>query len=263
MKPLEDLTFTDDFMFGYVMRQPEICKEMLERLLKIKIEKLEYPELQKSISGFYESKGVRLDVYVKDSDKIFDIEIQNNIEVALPERARYYQSMLDIDNLLKGQDYEDLKESFIIFICTFDPFNKGLPSYTFQNFCKENKTLYFGDKTTKLVFNAKAFEKEIDVDIKNLLKYISEKEPSDSFTDKINSLVKEAKHNQQLGSKYLTMNLHDRDLIKQTLKQGAEQKAIETAKNLLLKNIPKETIAECTGLSFETVENLEKEISAS
>ena len=47
MKPLEDLTFTDDFMFGYVMRQPEICKEMLERLLKIKIEKLEYPELQK------------------------------------------------------------------------------------------------------------------------------------------------------------------------------------------------------------------------
>ena len=123
--------------------------------------------------------------------------------------------------------------------------------------------MYFGDKTTKLVFNAKAFEKEIDVDIKNLLKYISEKEPSDTFTDKINSLVKEAKHNQQLGSKYLTMNLHDRDLIKQTLKQGAEQKAIETAKNLLLKNIPKETIAECTGLPFETVEKLEKEVSAS
>ena len=60
MKPLEDLTFTDDFMFGYVMRQPEICKEMLERLLKIKIEKLEYPELQKSISGFYEVQDIQV-----------------------------------------------------------------------------------------------------------------------------------------------------------------------------------------------------------
>ena len=45
--------------------------------LKNQIEKLEYPELQKSISTYYESKGVRLDVYVKDSDKVFDIEIQN------------------------------------------------------------------------------------------------------------------------------------------------------------------------------------------
>ena len=44
MKPIEELTFTDDYMFGYVMRNPEICKELLERLLKIKIERLEYPE---------------------------------------------------------------------------------------------------------------------------------------------------------------------------------------------------------------------------
>ena len=40
-KPVEQLEFTDDYMFGYVMRNPEICKELLERLLKIKIERLE------------------------------------------------------------------------------------------------------------------------------------------------------------------------------------------------------------------------------
>ena len=77
-KPIEELFFTDDYMFGTVMRNPEICKNILETLLNIQIEKLEYPELQKSISTYYESKGVRLDVYVKDSDKVFDIEIQNN-----------------------------------------------------------------------------------------------------------------------------------------------------------------------------------------
>ena len=65
-KPIEELTFADDFMFGRVMQNPEICKGLLERLLEIKIEKVEYPTLQKSISPHYESKGVRLDVYVQD-----------------------------------------------------------------------------------------------------------------------------------------------------------------------------------------------------
>ena len=110
IKPIEELTFTDDYMFGRVMQNPEICKGLLERLLEIKIEKVEYPTLQKSISQYYETKGIRLDVYVKDSDKVFDIEIQNNPQIDLPKRTRYYQSMVDMDNLLKGQDYSDLKE---------------------------------------------------------------------------------------------------------------------------------------------------------
>ena len=49
LKPIEELTFTDDFMFGRIMQNPEICKGLLERLLEIKIEKIEYPTLQKSI----------------------------------------------------------------------------------------------------------------------------------------------------------------------------------------------------------------------
>ena len=89
-------------MFGHIMQNKEICTELLECLLNIQIDHIEYPELQKSLSAFYETKGVRLDVYVKDSDRVFDIEIQNNPEVNLAKRTRYYQSMLDIDNLLKG-----------------------------------------------------------------------------------------------------------------------------------------------------------------
>ena len=68
-KPIEELTFTDDFMFGYVLHNPEICKELLEQLLQIKIDHVEYPKLQETINSYYDSKGVRLDVYVKDSDK--------------------------------------------------------------------------------------------------------------------------------------------------------------------------------------------------
>ncbi|MGP1503598.1 MAG: hypothetical protein ACTTI0_07955 [Treponema sp.] len=62
-KPIEELTFTDDFMFGCIMKNEHICRGVLERLLRMKIGKIEYPSLQKSISPFYESKGIRLDVY--------------------------------------------------------------------------------------------------------------------------------------------------------------------------------------------------------
>ena len=49
-KPIEELTFTDDFMFGYVLHNPEICKELLEQLLQIKIDHVEYPKLQETIN---------------------------------------------------------------------------------------------------------------------------------------------------------------------------------------------------------------------
>lgn len=74
IKPVGQLVFSDDFMFGVVMRNPEICKGVIERLLQIQIDHIEYPELQKAISPFYSKKGVRLDVYVADSDRVFDFE---------------------------------------------------------------------------------------------------------------------------------------------------------------------------------------------
>ena len=132
-KPVDELSFTDDFMFGTVMKNKAICKGVIERLLHIKVGKIEYPSLQKTITPFYESKGIRLDVYVSDPDRIFDIEIQTSIPPSLPKRTRYYQSLMDVDNLLRGQSYAELKESCVIFICTQDPFGKDLPIYEFCN----------------------------------------------------------------------------------------------------------------------------------
>ena len=275
IKPIEELTFVDDYMFGYILQNESICKKLLERLLKIKIEKLEFPKLQKSISPFYESKGIRLDVYVKDSDKVFDIEIQNSINIDLPKRTRYYQSMVDIDSLLKGENYSTLKESFIIFICTFDPFNAGLPCYTFKNICLENKNLELKDKTSKIIYNSTAYIKEKDVEISAFLKYIDNRIPTDEFTKELSRLVKEAKINNKFRNDYLAMNLHDRDIkeqafneglssgiqrgIIQGILEGEHKKALETARNMLLKSIPKNIVADCTGLSLEIIEQLVKE----
>ena len=204
-KPVDELELTDDFMFAAVMQDPEVCRELLERLLKIKIEKVEYPELQKEIRPYYESKGVRLDVYVKDSDHIYDIEIQTYHDKNLAKRTRVYQSMIDADNLMRGQDYLELKESFVIFITTFDPFGYEMPVYTFKNICKENTEIILQDETSKIFFNATAYKKESDVAIRKFMSYLLNKKPTDDFTRKLDNLVNTIKSNKQFRKGYDNM----------------------------------------------------------
>ena len=268
MKPIEELTFTDDYMFGYVMRNEEICKGLLERLLNIRIRKLEFPTLQKTISPHYESKGVRLDVYVQDSARVFDIEIQNSLDEDLPTRTRYYQSMMDLDLLLKGEQYSQLKESFVIFVCKDDFFGEKLPCYTFSNRCHEKLSLELGDKTHKIIFNAAAFEQEKDVEKKSILEYIKNRNYTSDFTQKIHQLVERTKQNQTFRGEYMAWGLAEQDAekrgykagvidgISQGIEQGAKQKAIETAQILLAMNLSLDTIAQATGLSLEMLEKL-------
>jgi predicted transposase/invertase (TIGR01784 family) len=258
-------------MFGYILRDPEICKTLLETLLEIQIDRLEYPELQKSISTFYESKGVRLDVYVKNSNRVFDIEIQNDFQIALPRRTRYYQSMIDMDDLLKGADYSELKESFIIFVCQFDPFKADLPCYTFKNLCLEDNNINLKDGTTKIIFNSTAYEKENNLEISAFLKYIKTKVPTNNFTDRLHRLVEEHKINNKFRNEYFAMNLHDRDItrkafaegealgVEKGISQGAEQNKIQTAKKMITMGLTLEQIAQATDLPFEKVQQLAEE----
>ena len=134
------------------MHDPEICAGVIERLLKIKVDHIDYPELQKVIAPYYTTKGVRLDVYIKDSDRIFDIEMQTTRLPAIGKRMRFYQSMLDIDDLMKGAKYDELRESYVIFICKSSPFEYfDLPVYTFSKNCRENPDVQLDDKSHKVI----------------------------------------------------------------------------------------------------------------
>ena len=48
-KPIEELTFTDDGMFQAVLHEPDICAELIERLLHIRVHHVDYPELDRHI----------------------------------------------------------------------------------------------------------------------------------------------------------------------------------------------------------------------
>ena len=205
---------------------PEICAGVIERLLKIKVGRIEYPEVEKTISPFYEGKGVRLDVYVKDTDRVFDIEIQTYKQEALPLRTRYYQSLVDCDALLKGQDYTELKESYVIFICLDDPLTAGLPLYTFQNLCTEDKTIALNDGSYKVFANAAAHDKEKDVELRAFLEYLKRRKATSDFTRRIDGIVADIKLNEKFRGDYIAVNLHERDITRAAKKEGrAEQKA--------------------------------------
>lgn len=123
----EEIGISNDFLFGKIMRDAELCKELLQRILPdLEIDHVEYPELQKGIKPDIDAKSVRLDVYVNDGkNTVYDIEMQATNSKELPERSRYYQGMIDLQLIDKGQYYKELSQSYVIFICPFDVFGKG------------------------------------------------------------------------------------------------------------------------------------------
>ena len=75
-KTLKELTIKNNFMFGAVMCDEENCKEFLEMVLQIPIERVEVSK-EKSIVYHPEYKGIRLDVYVKDEHNThYNVEMQ-------------------------------------------------------------------------------------------------------------------------------------------------------------------------------------------
>lgn len=78
------------------------------------------------------------------------MQVSNKINIM--KRSRFYQSLIDLNNLQSGEDYDNLKKSYIIFICTFDLFKLGLPKYTFQNICLENYSLKSDDGVAYMLF---------------------------------------------------------------------------------------------------------------
>lgn len=175
-KSFEELQIKDDFMFSVVMRNPKFCKPFLERVLGIKIDRIEYPKSQETIDISADAKSVRLDIYVEDEkDTVYNIEMQTVENRNIPKRTRYYQGMIDLNILEKGENYKNLKQSFIIFVCTFDLFGKGRHIYTFENRCIQDSELGLGDGTTKIILNTKGKMDDVTPEMKSLLNFLMEK----------------------------------------------------------------------------------------
>mgnify|MGYP002231092534 CR=1 FL=1 len=127
----------------------------------------------KGLFGAAGKRGVRLDAYLDDGKSIYNIELQTSEHIALPQRARLYQAHIDANQLEKGQYYDSMRPSYVIFICTFDPFGNTLYRYSFRNVCREDGTLELRDEAYKLFFNTKGTRGEIANTLREMLTYIN------------------------------------------------------------------------------------------
>ena len=197
-KAFEELQIKDDFMFSVIMRNPKFCKPFLERILGVKISHIEYPMSQETIDIAADAKSVRLDIYVEDGkETVYNIEMQTTENRNLPKRTRYYQGMIDLNILEKGDNYKDLKRSFVIFVCIFDLFGEGRHIYTFENRCIQNLELDLGDDTTKIILNIKGTMDDVTPEMKRLLDFIDGKEPEDDFTRELDEAVQSVRKNEK------------------------------------------------------------------
>ena len=264
IKKWEDLDITDDYIFSKFMRNPSTCKEVLEILLPFQVGKIKYVEYQKVINVAYDTKGVRLDVYVKDTDKTYNVEMQVGTAHNLAKRVRYYEACIDFEEMEKGEKYTKLHDSYVIFICTFDPFGKGLPCYSFKNMCQEDSSLPLNDGRYAIFFNAKAYFKEKDSVRKNFLAFVCGEMIHDSKIEVFAKQINDIKTNKEWRIDYMNLALKFSDMhdlgyeegVLEGEKEGAHKKAVETAKNLLKMGLPVEQIVQGTGLTEEEVDQI-------
>ena len=268
--PLEkwnSLTLANNFIFCKVLEEnPDVCKELLEMLLDIKIDRIEQPKSEQTFKTDFDSRGIRLDVYVKDgTGRCFDIEIQTSNYMRLEKRARYYQGLMDVDSIQSGQEYSALKDSYVIFLCLGDAFGHRLPVYTFRYRAEEDKNILMNDGTVNIFFNATMYDKMQSENLRSFFRYLCGKNSDDNFTDRLSALVERVKMNAQWRHRYMTIEqeiklqveARTKERLNEKLNEKLDESKLEIAKNLLKINISPEQIAMATGLSLEQVKNLE------
>ena len=208
-KTLQELTFKDNFLFAAVMLDEENAKGVVERALGIQVDHVEV-SYEKSIVYNPEYKGIRLDVYIKDDkNRHFNVEMQvANTEIF--KRSRYYHSQIDMELLSTGIDYEQLPESYVIFICDFDPIGLGKYKYTRRQVIEEDLTYNYDDGSyTVFLSTVGTNENEVSQDLVKFLKYVgaeleeSNEDYSDEFVKRLQKSVEKIKFDRELGRRYM------------------------------------------------------------
>ena len=209
---IQELNLADSFLFGKVMSDTEICRMVLEKILNVPIKKAEFPVTRK-IAGIAPDGGnIRIDACINDDqDTIYSVEMLCCKDEEFLRKTRYFQCNIDSDIIYTGKRYEKLKKSYIIFICTFDPFSDGRHLYTFENRCLENLSLTLGDETTEIFLSTKGKKDDVDDEMKDFLAYIENstdtcvQQTSSPLVKAIHKRVTEIKLDKNMELQYMTL----------------------------------------------------------
>ena len=144
MDIIREMTLMDDIFMTVVFENRPDCVEDILRIILSFEPKVEKVETQYDYSSVY-GRSVKFDILARDKDNtLYDIEIQRANKGAVPKRARYHSSMLDTKALDKNEDFEQLRETYVIFITEHDILGKNIPVYTIKRMIEETND-YFND----------------------------------------------------------------------------------------------------------------------
>ena len=207
MKDYEQLTFRDDFFFCKILQEnPALCKELTETIVERKIGEIVTISRQLPIEITADGKGVRFDVFFEDdTSAVYDIEMQIVPKKDLPMRARYYQGMIDLEQLNRGDKYADLSHCTVIFICAEDIFGLNQFKYTYRYTCKELPELLLDDGTEKIFLNASGTTGNVSDDLRAFLQYIAGKVTDNQLVTKLEAEVTDARLHKKWRAEYMTL----------------------------------------------------------
>lgn len=245
-KKLQELTIKDNFMFGAVMVDEELCREFLELVLGFSIANVKVSK-EKSFVYHPEYKGVRLDIIAADENNTYyNVEMQVLRKKELGKRSRYYHSQIDMELLLTGSDYAQLPDSYVIFLCDFDPFYKKKYRYTFEMHCREDGTISLEDGNhTLFLSTCGENESEMSEGLVKFMKYVkagnteSAEEYEDAFVNRIQEAVRNVKASREMEERYMLLEELIEDEREQSRIEGKIEGKIENTQQILLKILSK------------------------
>lgn len=193
-------------------------------------------------------RSITIDIYARDSDgKIYDIEVQRASSGADAHRARFHSSMIDTKMLKAMQEFQEIHDSYVIFITADDVMGAGRPLYHVSRVVEETGT-YFGDGSHIIYVNG-SFKDDNDP-VGRLMHDFRCLSSADMFHPALARQVKFFKETEG-----------GREIMCQIIEELAEKRAMEekeaSARRMIASGkLTVEQIAEFAGLPIEFVRNL-------
>lgn len=242
-KTFQELNLSNSFLFAAALEDPETCRLVLEIILGCSLPRVKV-HAEHSILVSSDFRSVRLDIYASDETQVnYNLEAQNENEGNLAKRSRFHQAEMDVYSLKPGQDFQDLKPGYVIFICTFDPFGKKLYRYTFEERCLE-WDFALGDETRKIFLNTKGENaQEVPQELIHFLHYMEDStdeyvfQVSEQSIVKLHKRVTDLKRRKELEAQYMTVEelikSRERKAMTEGKLQGKAEGKVEVILDLL------------------------------
>ena len=249
---IAEFCLMDDAFMTKVFEDNIPCTELLLQIIlqddTIKVKSVRTQALYKNLQGH----DVTLDIIAEQKDgTLFNVEVQNRSEGAVPQRARYHASLLDANNLPGGAKYKDLPDAYVIFITQKDVLHGGLPIYHIRRTIEENGNA-FGDGSKIIYVNSKIKD---NTPLGLLMRDFSCKKPEDMH---YKVLAERAAYFKETKGGLTEMS----GAMEKLMEKVKHQQKVEFAQKLLANNMSIEFTANCSELSLEEVRALAQKQSA-